>query len=117
VVPRTLAVVVITPLLSVFATILGVGGGFIILGTEGFTFAQYCDEVCSAVTVGGFLQGLAKAAVFALLVGAIGCLAGLRTGQGPGAVGLSTTRAVVAGIVAIVVADAILGAFFYTLGI
>jgi len=117
VVPRILAVVVVTPLLSVFATILGVAGGFLILGPEGFTFAQYYDEVRSALTVGGFLQGLAKAAVFALLVGAIGCLAGLRTGQGPGAVGLSTTRAVVAGIVAIVIADAILGAFFYALNI
>jgi phospholipid/cholesterol/gamma-HCH transport system permease protein len=117
VVPRILAVVLVTPLLSVFATLLGVAGGFLILGPEGFTFAQYYDEVRAALTVGGFLQGLAKAAVFALLVGAIGCLAGLRTGQGPGAVGLSTTRAVVAGIVAIVVADAILGSFFYALGI
>ena len=63
------------------------------------------------------LQGLAKAAVFAILVSAIGCLAGLRTGQGPGAVGLSTTRAVVAGIVAIIVADSVLGAFFYALDI
>ena len=67
-------------------------------------------------TVGGFLQGLFKAGVFAVLVAGIGCLAGLRTGEGPGAVGLSTTRAVVAGIVAIVVADSILGSFFYPLG-
>ena len=74
-------------------------------------------EVRNALTVGGFLQGLAKAAVFALLVSGIGCLAGLRTGQGPGAVGVSTTRAVVCGIVAIVVADSVLGAFFYALGI
>jgi ABC-type transporter Mla maintaining outer membrane lipid asymmetry permease subunit MlaE len=41
----------------------------------------------------------------------------MRTGQGPGAVGLSTTRAVVAGIVAIILADSVLGSFFYTLGI
>lgn len=117
VIPRILAVVLVTPLLSVYATILGVAGGYLILGPEGFTLAQYIDEVRAALTIGGFLQGLAKAAVFALLVGAIGCLAGLRTGQGPGAVGLSTTRAVVAGIVSIVVADAILGSFFYALGI
>ena len=46
--------------------------------------------------------------------------AGLLTnhyGQGPGAVGLSTTRAVVAGIVAIIIADSILGTFFYALDI
>lgn len=117
VIPRILAVVLVTPLLSVYATLLGVAGGFLILGPEGFTLAQYLDEVRAALDIGDFLQGLAKAAVFALLVGAIGCLAGMRTGQGPGAVGLSTTRAVVAGIVAIVVADAVLGSFFYALGI
>jgi phospholipid/cholesterol/gamma-HCH transport system permease protein len=117
VIPRLLAVVIVTPLLSVYASILGVFGGYLILGPHGFTGAQYMDEVRKALTIGGFLQGLAKAAVFAILVASIGCLAGLRTGQGPGAVGMSTTRAVVAGIVAIVVADSVLGAFFYTLGI
>ena len=117
VIPRLLAVVIVTPLLSVYASILGVFGGFLILGPHGFTGAQYMDEVRKALTIGGFLQGLVKAAVFAILVASIGCLAGLRTGQGPGAVGMSTTRAVVAGIVAIVVADSVLGAFFYTLGI
>ncbi len=117
VVPRLLAVVVATPLLSVFASIMGVAGGYVILGPEGFSTIQYLNEVKQALTVGGFLQGLFKAGVFAVLVAGIGCLAGLRTGEGPGAVGLSTTRAVVAGIVAIVVADSVLGSFFYALGI
>ena len=117
VLPRLIATVIVTPMLAVWASILGVAGGYVILFSEGITLSQYIDQVQSALTVGGFLQGLAKAAVFALLVAAIGCLAGLRTGQGPGAVGLSTTRAVVAGIVAIIVADSVLGSFFYTLGI
>jgi phospholipid/cholesterol/gamma-HCH transport system permease protein len=117
VVPRVLATVIVTPMLSVYASILGVAGGYLILGPEGIPLKQYLTEVQAAVDVGGFLQGLVKAAVFALLVAMIGCMAGLRTGQGPGAVGLSTTRAVVAGIVAIVIADAILGAFFYALDI
>ena len=117
VIPRMLATVLVTPLLSVWCSILGVLGGYFVLGPKGITFLQYVFEVRNALTVGGFLQGLAKAAVFALLVSGIGCLAGLRTGQGPGAVGVSTTRAVVCGIVAIVVADSVLGAFFYALGI
>ena len=117
VIPRLIATTLVTPLLSIWASILGVAGGYMILAPEGFTLTQYTDEVRQALTVGGFLQGLAKAAVFAILVASIGCLSGLRTGQGPGAVGLSTTRAVVAGIVAIIIADSILGAFFYTLGI
>ena len=117
VIPRMLATLLVTPLLAVYASILGVAGGYLVLGPKGFTAMQYMIEVRDALTVGGFLQGLAKAAVFAVLVSGIGCLAGMRTGQGPGAVGLSTTRAVVAGIVAIIVADSVLGSFFYTLGI
>lgn len=117
VIPRLIATTLVTPLLSIWASILGVAGGYMILAPEGFTLTQYTDEVRQALTVGGFLQGLVKAAVFAILVATIGCLSGLRTGQGPGAVGLSTTRAVVAGIVAIIIADSILGSFFYTLGI
>jgi phospholipid/cholesterol/gamma-HCH transport system permease protein len=117
VIPRLIATTIVTPMLAIWASILGVAGGYMILAPEGFTLAQYADEVRQAVTVGGFVQGLVKAAVFAILVASIGCLSGLRTGQGPGAVGLSTTRAVVAGIVAIILADSVLGVFFYTLGI
>jgi ABC transport permease subunit len=110
VIPRLIATTIVTPMLAIWASILGVAGGYMILAPEGFTLAQYADEVRQAVTVGGFVQGLVKAAVFAILVASIGCLSGLRTGQGPGAVGLSTTRAVVAGIVAIILADSVLGA-------
>jgi len=117
VIPRMLATLIVTPMLAVYASILGVAGGYLVLGPKGFTLMQYMIEARDALTVGGFLQGLAKAAVFAVLVSGIGCLAGMRTGQGPGAVGLSTTRAVVAGIVAIILADSVLGSFFYTLGI
>lgn len=117
VIPRLLAVIVVTPLLSVFASVLGVLGGYLIIGPAGFSFAQYANEIRSALTIGGFLQGMVKAAAFAILIGSIGCLAGLKTGQGPGAVGLSTTRAVVSGITAIILADSVFGAFFYALGI
>ena len=117
VIPRLIATTVVTPMLAIWASVLGVAGGYMILAPEGFTLAQYTDEVRQALTVGGFVQGLVKAAVFAILVASIGCLSGLRTGQGPGAVGLSTTRAVVAGIVAIIIADSILGTFFYALDI
>ena len=117
VMPRIVATVVVTPMLSVYASMLGGVGGFVFLGRKGIPMMQYLVEVRDALTLGGFLQGLAKAAVFALLVSGIGCLSGMRTEQGPGAVGASTTRAVVAGIVAIVVADSVLGGFFIALGI
>ena len=54
---------------------------------------------------------------FAFIVGGVGCLRGLRTGDGPGAVGDSTTRSVVAGIVLVIVADGLFGIAYYYLGI
>jgi phospholipid/cholesterol/gamma-HCH transport system permease protein len=52
--------------------------------------------------------------VFGLIIAAIGCVRGLQTLRGPSAVGDSTTRAVVAGIVLIIAADMVFGvAYFY----
>ena len=117
VIPRMLAVVLATPFLAVWCTALGIVGGYLILGPRGFTIIEYLTQVRDAVDVAGYLQGLVKAAVFAVLVSSIGCLSGLRTHEGPGSVGVSTTRAVVVSIIAIIIADAALGFFFYTLGI
>ena len=117
VIPRMLAVVLVTPFLSVWCTVLGIVGGYVILGPKGFTLIEYLTQVRDAVDLAGYLQGLVKSAVFAVLVSSIGCLSGLHTHEGPGSVGVSTTRAVVVSIIAIIAADAALGFFFYTLGI
>jgi phospholipid/cholesterol/gamma-HCH transport system permease protein len=117
VVPRVLAALFVTPLLSVFSTLMGMIGGYVVMAMLGYSLPFYYDQVTAAVDYVDFLQGVAKAFVFAVLVAAIGCLCGLRTQSGPGAVGDSTTRAVVAGIVLIVLADAVLGTCFYYLGI
>jgi phospholipid/cholesterol/gamma-HCH transport system permease protein len=117
VIPRVLAALFVTPLLSVFSTLMGMLGGYVVMASLGYSLSFYYDQVTGAVDYVDFLQGVAKAFVFALLVAGIGCLCGLRTQSGPGAVGDSTTRAVVAGIVLIVIADAILGTCFYYLGI
>ena len=55
--------------------------------------------------------------ILGLLVAGVGCLQGLRTGQGPSAVGISTTRAVVGGIVLIVAADGVFAVLFHVLQI
>jgi len=59
--------------------------------------------------------GISKSAVFGLIVSAVGCWHGLRTQQGPSAVGLSTTRAVVTSLLLIIVADAFFSAISFLL--
>ena len=56
-----------------------------------------------------------KGLVFGAIVATIGCLRGLQTQQGPSAVGVSTTRAVVTSILLIVIADAVFSVVFFIL--
>jgi phospholipid/cholesterol/gamma-HCH transport system permease protein len=117
VVPRVVAAVAMTPLLSVFAGLLGLIGGAVVMLSLGFPLVTYIIQVKSAVTVGDFLGGLGKSFVFGIVVAAIGCLRGLQTKSGAGAVGESTTRAVVSGLVLITIVDGIFAVVFYCLGI
>lgn len=117
VVPRMLGAMLMTPLLSVFCTLMGLVGGFVVMATLGYGIQMYVTQVIDSVNYVDFLQGLFKSIVFAFLVAGVGCQKGLATANGPGAVGDSTTRAVVAGIVLVVAADGILGVVFFYLGI
>jgi len=117
VVPRVTAAVVMTPLLTVFADLLGLMGGSVVMISLGFPLITFFNQVQYAVTYGSLVGGLLKAFVFGILVAAIGCLRGLQTGSGASAVGESTTRAVVSGIVLITVTDGIFSVVYYYLGV
>jgi ABC transport permease subunit len=115
--PRVLAVAITTPLLSVFASFAGVLGGWLPMIARDMSLELYLQNVRNSIDQVDFLQGVFKAFVFAVVIGGIGCRSGLKTQVGPGAVGASTTRAVVAGIVAIIVLDGVLVGLFHALGI
>jgi len=117
VVPRVTAAVVMTPLLTIFADLLGLLGGSVVMLSLGFPLITFFNQVQYAVTYGSLVGGLLKAFVFGILVAAIGCLRGLQTGSGASAVGESTTRAVVSGIVLITVTDGIFSVVYYYLGV
>lgn len=115
VVPRVLAGFIVTPALTVYANMLGVAGGFLVMMSQGFPFAALWNQLVSAVGVTDVMTGMIKSFVFGILVAGVGCLRGLQTGTGASAVGESTTRAVVSGIFLIVVVDAVFAAIFYVI--
>lgn len=115
--PRVLGVAITTPLLSVFSSFAGVLGGWLPMASRGMSLELYLQGVKNSIDQVDFLQGVFKAFVFAIVVGGIGCRSGLKTQVGPGAVGESTTRAVVAGIVAIILLDGVMVGLFHALGI
>lgn len=117
VIPRMLAAMLTTPFLSLFCTFLGLLGGLAVMAPTGMSTDYFVQEVQGAVDATDLLQGMFKAAVFAMLVSGAGCGSGLATGAGPGAVGQSATRAVVAGIVLVILSDGVMGWLFFLMGI
>ncbi len=117
IVPRVLATVLVLPFLCVFVNLISIAGGYVVFASLGYPLATFCRHTLAVVDYVDLLGGLFKVLVFAVLVAAIGCQRGLVTKQGPGAVGDSTTRAVVAGIVLIIAADWLLGTAYFHLGI
>jgi len=115
VVQRIIAAVLLTPLLAIYATFLGVMGGALVAFALGFPWSLIFHQLTSTLKLSDIGFGLSKGVVFGVIVSAVGCLRGLQTKEGPSAVGISTTRAVVTSIVLIVMADAVFSVLFYAL--
>lgn len=115
-VPRVLAAMVMTPVLSLFFVLFSLIGGAVVVTQLGYPLITYLLRVESSLRMGDLIGGLFKAVVFSLLVAGIGCLRGLKTGQGASAVGAATTSSVVSGLVLIAVSDGVLAVCFYILG-
>lgn len=116
-VTRVLACAAMAPPLALFASLFGLIGGAVVILTMGYPLTTYLEHVRGAVGLGETFAGLLKAVVFGFIVGGIGCLRGLQTGTGATAVGASTTRAVVSGIILITIVDGVFAVIFYRLGI
>jgi phospholipid/cholesterol/gamma-HCH transport system permease protein len=117
VVTRILAALLMVPLLSLFANLVGVLAGGLTMLSFNIPLVTYLKEVDSIVDLKDLMAGLVKTPVFALLIAGIGCLRGLQTGTGASAVGISATRAVVSGIVLLVAVDGIFAVIYYILDI
>ncbi len=117
VVQRVFAGTVLMPVLTAYSMFTGVLGGVLVMLAMGFPLAQVWAQLSGAVDVSDVLVGLTKSLVFGAIVSGLGCLRGLQTRQGPTAVGDSTTRAVVAGILMIIIVDAAFSVLTYVLDV
>jgi phospholipid/cholesterol/gamma-HCH transport system permease protein len=117
VVPRMLATVFATPLLTMFNNLFGLIGCGLVMISIGFAPITFLNQIQGAADLTDLFGGLAKTFVFGFLIASIGCLRGLQTKTGASAVGDSATRAVVTGIIAIVLADGVFAVVYYFLGI
>ena len=111
VLPRLIAAILVVPLLTVLADVVGLFGAALVMLKFDIGFLQFYNQLLQAVTAWDFVLGIIKAAIFGLTIAAVGCQRGLATGAGATSVGLSTTSAVVTSIVLIIVIDGIFSVF------
>ena len=118
VLPRVLALVLMMPLLCLYADFVGILGGTVIgVGMLDLSPRIYLEQTIQAVRLVDTAGGVFKAAVYGGLIALAGCLRGLQAGSSASAVGRAATSAVVTGMVAIIVACGLFAFLFYILGI
>jgi len=104
--PVLIAMVVMVPLVALFADFAALFGGAVFCRLElGLSFAAYWDQGTAFITSDDVMQGLAKSVVFGVIIALVGVSNGFMVRGGAEGVGRSTTRAVVLSISYIVVAD------------
>ena len=108
VLPRMLALVLMMPLLCLFADLISIIGGFLVSTSMlDITPALYLHRTVAAISLTNFLLGVCKGAFFGVVVALTGCLRGMQCGTNAAAVGQATTSAVVTGIAWIIASDGI----------
>jgi phospholipid/cholesterol/gamma-HCH transport system permease protein len=117
VVPRILAGLLMAPLLTIYFDLVALIGAAVVVGSFGHGLLTFTHHVHNALSLTMFVCGMIKTFAFGLIIAGVGCQRGLDTGTGAVAVGLSTTRSVVAGILMTIVADGVFAGIYFGLGI
>jgi phospholipid/cholesterol/gamma-HCH transport system permease protein len=109
VVPRVLALIIMMPLLTVYADFMGILGGLIISTSMfGISYMEYFNRIQNAVTLNHLWVGIVHSFIFGVIISIAGCYHGIKCGRSAAAVGEAITSAVVSAIMSIIVATAII---------
>lgn len=116
VVPRLLATVIMMPILTALADVLGILGGLLIGVVElQITAQDFLSSVWNYLKISDIMSGLGKTFFFGLEIAAIGCYNGLRVQGGAASVGTATTRTVVIASICVLISDFFLTKLFLSL--
>lgn len=111
--PRIIALVMMFPLLTIFANVIGMLGGMVIgVGMFDISYEQYANRTLAALDLIQISTGVGKSFIFGIIVACIGCKMGLQCEKSSAGVGQATTSSVVRSITWIIVADAIFAVIF-----
>lgn len=109
VLPRLLAMLVMLPLLTIFADVISIGGGMWIAQTYAHISPDsFISSARQAIGFEDVVKGLLKSLVFGLIIVLVGAYQGLSTRGGAAGVGVSTTGSVVISIILIFISNFVL---------
>ncbi len=115
-VPRFWALAVMLPVLTLFAVIIGIYGGFLICHYKlSINAHMYWSMVFDALVVKDIVTGLVKTIFFGMIIAVVGCYEGLNVKGGADGVGRATTMAVVRSFIMIIMFDCFFTFIFYFL--
>jgi len=118
VLPRMLALMLMVPLLTLYAAFVGMLAGMLVSTTIfDVGMFEYYTETLRALDVTHFLVGLSKGSVYGGMVAYAGCLRGMQCGRSAESVGKAATSAVVTAILLITISASLMTIIFYRLGI
>jgi phospholipid/cholesterol/gamma-HCH transport system permease protein len=116
--PRVFALILMMPLLTLYSSLMGILGGTVVgVMMLDVSLVQYVEQTLGAVQLNSLFGGLFKSLVYGILVALAGCQQGMACGNSAMAVGQCTTKAVVMGIVLIVISASVLTIIYINLGI
>ncbi len=116
--PKLLAMIIVLPLLTVWADFFGILGGLLMsknmLHISG---THFLDRFREAIPLSNYVVGLVKTPVFAMIITTVGCFQGLLVERRADSVGRQTTKSVVQAIFLIIIVDAAFSILFSWAGI
>jgi phospholipid/cholesterol/gamma-HCH transport system permease protein len=111
--PRVLSCIIALPLLTMLADLVGIFGAMLITMREvGVTAKFFFSQIKDTLWIVDLMHGLGKSVFFGYFIGIVGCYVGLQTTGGTEGVGISTTKAVVAISITLLVSNYILSTIF-----
>ena len=118
VLPRVLALVLVLPLLTFYADIMGlIGGAVMAVLVLDISVVRFIRQLHDAVPLWSFWVGIIKAPIFGFIIAMVGCYEGFKVSRSAESVGLRTTASVVEAIFLVIVLDAMFSILFSVLGI
>jgi phospholipid/cholesterol/gamma-HCH transport system permease protein len=112
VLPRVLALVLMMPVLTIFADLIGIFGGFLVaVSMMGVPSGQFFTGLDFITGPKDFWLGIIKSVVFGMVIAVAGCMRGMQSKTSADSVGVAATRAVVLGITLIIVCNAVIDFF------